>query len=351
MTHYLEVIHRPNVSEGFFEEFEKISGVNLKIYADSIVDYLEKIASPKITLYPGKKMDKTLDLIFGHSFFTPKSERIARKAVGISLGQDLLRPENAQGLKLLEELHPGITGRVKKLGGVVFVPSPAAINEMRYQMARYRGATDEGAKRFRKVEEFLGGSGKEASRDVSAHELKHHERRLKNPEAYDLSNKEIPPLKRLARLTKEEAIAYGTGAMARKGVGGKIRGIGNAPLGMVYSVGMHAPGLIGEAKGNFMKNNPRVRAAMESLQRGHKNMKKAIRRSPVPDLSPMPKQKSVPNPSAAKNTQSFRDRLQANYDAMSGVKQRGGSSLTPGQREAMKTVKDMKLRMSKKRRY
>jgi len=348
MTHYLEVIHSPTVSEGFFSEFEKISGVNLKVYADSIVDYLEKIASPKITLYPGKKMDKTLDILFGSSAFSFGPEKIKRKGIGVSLGKDLLKPENARGLRALEELHPGITGRVKKLGGVVFVPSPASINEMRYQMARYQGLGDKGAKRMRKFEEFLMGSGKEANRDISAHELKHHARRQTNPEAFDLLNKEKSPLKRLANITKEEAIAYGTGAMSRKGIGGKIRGAMNIPPGMMASVGMHSPRLIGEAKDNFMKN-PTVRDTIESFRKGHQKMKKSIRRSPVRAAGTPPKPKSAVRPNSG--MQNFRSRLQGQYDAMNGIKPRGRSALSPSPREALKTVQDMKLRMSKKRRY
>ena len=53
---------------------------------------------------------------------------------------------------------------------------------------------------------------------MSVHELKHHERRLKNPEVYDLTDKKRSPLKRLADIAKEEAFAYGAGTMSRKGV-------------------------------------------------------------------------------------------------------------------------------------
>jgi len=235
---YLEVIHRPTVSNYFFKELETITSVDLTKVASSIQELIEKTASPKITLYPGKKMNRTLEILFGPAWTS--AQKANQMGTGVSLGKDLLDPKHAKALSELEKLHPGITGRIKKLGGVVFVPSAAAINEAGYKALRSTGMDDRGARIGQKVDHFFSGGGKALNRQVSAHELTHHNRRISDPSIRAYSPKD-PGMKRVLSAIKEEAIAYGSGAANTPGILPKITAAATLPIGVSKSVAHQRP--------------------------------------------------------------------------------------------------------------
>lgn len=272
---YLEVIHRPIASNYFFKELETITGVDLTKVASSIQELIEKTASPKITLYPGKKMDKTLDLLFGQSWNS--MQKASRMGTGVSLGRDLLDPKNARILSELEALHPGVTGRIKKLGGVVFVPSAAAINEAGYKALRSTGMNDTGARVGQKVNDFFSGGGKALNKQISAHELTHHNRRVSDPSIRAYSPND-PGIKRVLSAIKEEAIAYGTGAANTPGVLPKINAVANLPLGLAKSVAHQRP--VMQITGEFNRTYPQAAERLSSITSSAKSAIKNFFKKP-----------------------------------------------------------------------
>lgn len=266
---YLEVIHRPIASNYFFKELETITGVDLTKVASSIQELIEKTASPKITLYPGKKMNSTLALLFGPSWSS--LQKASQMGTGVSIGRELLDPRNAGLLSELEKLHPGVTGRIKKLGGVVFVPSAAAINEAGYKSLRASGMNDKSARIGQKFNDFFTGGGKALNKQVSAHELTHHNRRVSDPSIRAYLPKD-PGIKRVLSAIKEEAIAYGTGAANTPGILPKISAITSIPLGVTYSVAHQRP--VKQITEEFARAYPQ---AIERLSAASSSAKSAIK--------------------------------------------------------------------------